>query len=160
MTTFFKKVMEQKSNSLYAKAYHPVAQAAVCLIMGLVISLGGKLFNSAGIMEVGQRFPWMSAAAFMLFFALFNSVFSLSADNPTRYWQRSIYSFMGLALGAGLIAWGLSGLTVYEAGSYRWIFIVVTIGYLVFISMMNIMKKIVGFAQREEWNHPRLRRRK
>ena len=46
-----------------------------------------------------------------------------------------------------------------EAGSYRWIYIVVAIGYLVFLSLMAMLRKIVEFAQREEWNHPRIRRK-
>lgn len=39
--------------------------------------------------------------------------------------------------------------------TYRWIYIVVTFGFLVFLSMVNFMKKIVEFAEKEEWNQPR-----
>jgi hypothetical protein len=66
---------------------------------------------------------------------------------------------MGLALGNGLLAWGFSSLTISEAGSYRWIYVVVTIGYLVFLSLIGVVRIIVEFAQREEWNQPRRRNR-
>ncbi len=100
----------------------------------------------------------MIAASFMLLYAVGNSIFSVSSDNMAKYWGQSIYSFMGLAAASGLVAWGLSGLSIGQAGSYRWIYIVVTIGYLVFLSMMGVLRTIVAFAQREEWNQPRKRK--
>lgn len=147
-------------NSLYAKAYNPVLLAAIIFGANLVVILGSKFFHLTGLMEVGQRFPWLSAASFLLFFAVFNSIFSLSSTDARKYWSRSLFSFMGLAAANGLAAYLFSSLSIDEAGSYRWIYVVVTFGYLVFMSMMNLMKKIVEFAQKEEWNHPRIRSRK
>lgn len=152
--------MQQEKQSLFEKAFDPIYQALICFGGVLIIGLIGKLLQLSGLMDISDRFPWMTAASFMLFFALFNSVFSLSAKNAMQYWGRSIYSFLGLAIASGLIAWLFSSLTINEAGSYRWIYIVLTIGYLVFLSIVNLMKRIVEFAQREEWNHPRLRNRK
>ena len=78
----------------------------------------------------------------------------------SKYWGRSIYSFMGLALGSGLTAYLFSSLTISEAGSYRWIYVVLTVGYLVFLSIVTFMRRIVEFAQKEEWNHPRIRHKR
>ncbi|MFZ2899480.1 MAG: hypothetical protein WA004_12700 [Saprospiraceae bacterium] len=151
---------EYAQKSLYAKAYNPVLQAAVIFGASLLVILVAKFIDLAGIVDVGQRFPWLSAASFMLFYAVFNSIFSLSSNNSNQYFSRSVFSFMGLAVANGLIAWLFSSLTINEAGSYRWIYVVITFGYLVFMSIMGFMKRIVEFAQREEWNHPRIRSRK
>ncbi len=151
--------MSNQSESIFSKTINPVYQAGIALAGVVVISLVAKLVGLTGITEVPQRFPWMSAASFMLLFALFNSVFSLSSDNLMKYWGRSMYCFLGLAAAAAGVAYLLSSLTMSEAGSYRWIYIVVGIGYLVFLSMMAMLRKIVDFAQREEWNHPRIRRK-
>ncbi|MEL7220602.1 MAG: hypothetical protein AAGJ93_04735 [Bacteroidota bacterium] len=151
-------IMDDNS-SIFEKTFDPLYQAAMALGGVVVISLLAKLLGLTGLVDVPQRFPWMSAASFMLLYAVFNSVFSLSSKHLMTYWRRSFYSFMALAVGAGLFAYLLSSLTIDQAGSYRWIYIVVTIGYLVFMSMMAIMRKIVNFAQREEWNHPRTRRK-
>ena len=147
-------------NSLFGKAYNPYLFAALIFGASLAITLAGKLAGLMGVFEVHERFPWLSAASFMLLFAIFNSIFSLSSSNTQQYWSRSMFSFMGLAVANGLVAWLFSSLTISEAGSYRWIYVVVTIAYLVFMSMMGFMKKIVEFAQREEWNQPRLRKRR
>lgn len=152
--------MEQTPQSFIAKAYNPFLQAAVALGAVLVVILVSKIIKIAGIIEVPTLFPWMTAAVFMLCYAVFNSVFSLSSKDMMKYWGRSIYSFLGLAITSGLLAWAFSSLSIDEAGSYRWIFIVVTFAYLVFLSIMSLMRKIVDFAQKEEWNHPRIRRRK
>ncbi|MEM9261041.1 MAG: hypothetical protein AAGA62_15465 [Bacteroidota bacterium] len=150
----------KETEAIYAKSINPVYQAALALGGVVVISLLAKLLHFTGLVDVPQRFPWMSAASFLLLFALFNSVFSVTSENLMKYWGRSIYCFVGLAAGAAGFAWLMSSLTMDEAGSYRWIYIVVAIGYLVFLSMMATLRKIVDFAQREEWNQPRQRRKR
>lgn len=152
--------MSTQNESLFEKSIDPIVQAGVALGGVLAFIVISKLVHLTGLMEVPVRFPWMASAAFMLLFALFNSVFSLSSENMMKYWGRSVYSFMGLAVGAGLLAYLFSSLSIGEAGSYKWIYMVVSFGYLVFLSMMATMRKVVEFAQKEEWNQPRIRNRK
>ena len=146
--------------SIFERRVDPVLQAAGILVMVLFVDVFSVIVSSTNTVGVSNRFPWLCAASFMLFFALFNAVLSASAPNTPKYWGRSLYSFMGLALGAGLLAWAFSGLTIREAGSYQWIYLVVTVGYLVFLGMISIIKNVVTFAQREEWNRPRLKNRR
>lgn len=129
------------------------------LLLILFFNIIVYMFSSVG-MEVEQRFPWTIAATFILFFAIFNALISLMTDNMDRYWTRSILSYVALAGLGGLLAWGFSSMTINEAGSYKWIYIVLTFGYLLFLSMIGFMRKIVDFAQKEEWNHPRIRQKK
>jgi uncharacterized membrane protein YtjA (UPF0391 family) len=151
--------MNNQSESIFSKSISPVYQAAMALGGVIVISLLAKLVGLTGITDVPQSFPWMSAASFMLLFAVFNSVLSVSSKDLMKYWGTSMYCFLGLAATAAGVAYVLSSLTMSEAGSYRWIYIVVGIGYLVFLSLMAMLRKIVDFAQREEWNQPRIRRK-
>jgi len=147
----------QAQSSFLAKAFNPILQAGVALASILIFIGVAKLIDLTGLMEVEANFPWLTAAAFLLLFALFNSISFLSSKNTLKYWGRSMYSFMGLALGAGTIAWITSQVPISEAGSYWWIFIVVAVSYVVFLTIMNLMKRIVEFAQKEEWNQPRIR---
>jgi len=152
--------MTNSDDSFFSKAYNPMLQAGIALGMGILFMIVAKLIRLTGLIEIGERFPWLTAASFMLCFALFNSVFSLSSKNLAKYWGRSIMSFMGLAVASGLMAYLFSSIPIREAGSYPWIYVVLTFGYLIFLSMMASMKKIVEFAQREEWNQPRIRRKR
>ncbi|MBP6827831.1 MAG: hypothetical protein KA165_14810 [Saprospiraceae bacterium] len=134
---------------------NPAVQALVVLTGALVLMLIGWFLTVTKVYPAEPLFAWSIATAFMLLFAMLNSLMSLRADSFTRYWGRSMYSYLGLALCTGLAAWMFSGIPLREAGTYRWIYIVVTFGFLVFLSMVNFMKKIVEFAEKEEWNQPR-----
>ena len=144
--------------SISQRNFSPIEQAGLVFGSALVIMLAGWSLTASGLYPLERLFAWSIAAAFLLFFAIFNSLMSLRADSFAKYWGRSMYSFVGLALGLGSAAWLLSGVPIGDAESYRWIFIVVTFGFVVFLSLVNFMKIIVRFAEREEWNQPRKRR--
>lgn len=146
--------------SIFESKIDPVHQAAGTLVAIFIFSIIGLGIGSGTEGVVGEKWPWLCAASFLLFFALFNAIMSATTNNLMKYWGRSIYSFAGLAATSGLLAWGLSGLSISNAGSYKWIYFVVTFGYLVFLSMIAFMKQIVEFAQKEEWNKPKLRQKK
>ncbi len=144
--------------SYYKKLESPIVQAVVVMAGAVALMLCGWLLTVTNIYPAEPLFAWSIATAFMLLFALLNSLMSLRADSFVRYWGRSMYSYLGLALCTGLAAWLFSGIPLRDAGTYRWIYIVVTFGFLVFLSLVNFMKKIVEFAEKEEWNQPRNRR--
>jgi hypothetical protein len=141
----------------FNKLDHPPIQALAILIAALFIMTIGWGFTASGIMAFEPLFAWSIGAALMLFYALMNSLLSIRAVSFVKYWGASIYSYLALAFCTSMAAWGFSGIPLREAGSYRWIYIVVTIGFIVFLSMVNMMKIIVKFAEKEEWNRPRKR---
>lgn len=152
--------MNESKNTALAKSADPLWQAGAMLVASAVITILAKMVAATGMLEVSVRFPWMSSAAFLLLFAVTNSLSTLTAADPAKYWGRSIYSFMGLAFLSGLVAWAFSSLSINEAGSFRWIFIVLTIGYIVFLLIVTWVRRIVEFAQKEEWSQPRIRHKK
>lgn len=148
------------SSGFLGKAHSPFLQAAVAgggMLLLVLITLPFEMGGSGGF---GERLPWIIATAFMLLFALFNSIFCLASTHSTRYWNQSVISYVLLASLGALLAWGVSGLSIFEAGSFRWLFFVVSFSYLVFISIVNLMRIIVAFAMKEEWHAPRIRERK
>ncbi len=152
--------MESPKSSFLYKAYNPVLQAVLIFAAGFVVMLFAKILGWTGIFQTNQKFPWMTAAAFIFFFAIFNSITSLSAKDLNNYWLRSMGSFAALAVASGFMAYLFSSLSISEAGSYRWIFTVLTFGYLVFLSILGFMKRIVEFAEKEDWQAPKKRKRR
>ncbi len=146
------------NSSLFEKAYNPFLQGGVVLGGVVVIMLLTKMMSGVGV-AVSPGFYWQITGAFLLFYALFNSIFSLSAKNTNRYWSRSILCFAGLAAVSALLAQWLSGQSINEAGSYRWIFLMLAFCYLVFLTIMNVMKNIVRYAEKEDWQAPRKRKK-
>lgn len=151
--------MENKSHPIFVKLQNPINQALLIVVAVLVFNLGALILSSTG-MEIEQRFPWTIAASFLLFFTAMNTVMGIFCKEMDRYRSRSILSFVGLAAVSALLARLFSQLPINEAGSYKWIYIVLTIGYMVFLLILTAMRTIVEFAQREEWNQPRLRKKR
>ena len=135
----------------------PPVQALVIFAAALVIMIIGWAFTASGVFPFDRLFAWSIGSALMLFFAMMNSLLSIRAASFIKYWGASMYSYLALALATSVAAWGFSGIPLREAGSYRWIYIVVTVGFIVFLSMVNFMKMIVRYAEKEEWNQPRKR---
>lgn len=133
----------------------PFVQAVISIALGLFFMLTCLLFESS--MELRPERPWVFASTFLLFYSIFNVVFSLNAENADRYWTQAIIGFIFCVGVLGALAYLVSGLGMNDAGSFKWIFIVITISYLVFMSIVRAMKGIVDFAQKEEWNSPKMR---
>ncbi|MEQ1745700.1 MAG: hypothetical protein ABMA02_09760 [Saprospiraceae bacterium] len=145
--------------SFFERKIDPLKQAAVFFAGAAAVMLVVFGLNHFGYAVGDEVFPWSVATAALLLFAVFSSLMSLNADSSLQYWGRSVYGFLGLAFANGLAAWLFSGVPIGEAQSYRWIYIVVTVGFLVFLTLVNLMRKIVSFAEKEEWNEPRKKRR-
>lgn len=137
--------------SLFSKQVSPVYQALLAFGGVVIFSVIGSFFSLSNE-KLSQQFPWMIAAAFMLVYALFNSVFWISATNNAEYISRSISSYVGLAVASGLLAYAISGLAPSEAGSIKAIFLILTIGYVVFLAIMGTIKQLIKFFNKEEKN--------
>jgi hypothetical protein len=109
---------------------------------------------------INARFYWTIATAFMLFYAVFSSIASIATDNIMAFWGKAMYSYMALAIAAGGLAYLFSGISIFDAGSFSWLYTVITIVYVVFMTLVRSMKMIVEFAQKEEWTSPNLRKKK
>lgn len=140
----------------FFKLRRPLVQAALAAaLMGTFLVLGALTTLSGG--ELSERWSYRTLATALLIFAVANALMSLAAPDIGKYWRASMLSFVGLAALAILAARAFSGMWITEAGSYRWIFMVLTFGYGVFLSIMAVIRGIVNFAEGEEWSQPRRR---
>lgn len=143
-------------NDWVARLRRPPTQAMVGLaVLALFIMFGGLLSLTGG--EDDGRWGYQSAATALMLYGVGNALMSLGAENVGKYWSISFVSYAALAAVAIVVARLYSGYWIGEAGSYRWIFMVLTFGYLVLLSIVSLMRGIVSFAEREEWSQPRQR---
>jgi len=153
-------MQDLNNDSFFEKAKDPVVQASVILGLVVIFMTLTKVASLTGAVEFNDYFPWTISASFLLFFTVSNSIFSLTSDDINKYWIRSIVSYLGLAIASAVLAYLVSSVAFDDAGTIRWIFYVLTFVYLVFLSILNFMKKIVSFAEREEWTAPKKRKQK
>lgn len=128
----------------------PFLQGGV--ILGLILLF--NLFSLAGGTGENSLFKpniyWINTIAFLLVYALFNSVLSAFAEDQNVYWGKSIGTFAAICVLGGLMAYGFSGLTIDEAGSFRWLYMVFAMGYIIFLAMIRTIRKIIKIAQKQD----------
>ncbi len=140
----------QVQQSIFQKQVHPFTQAAVAVGLNLIgILLLSGTSADENVIEEKVVF-WELSFSILLAFMLFNSVFSLPYLKRMEYFRDSIFSFLGVAVIGGLLAHYVSGVSMDQAGSFRWMYIVFTLTYLVFISIVNLMRKIMEIAKRQD----------
>ena len=138
--------MENKNESFFSKYQPPYLQAAVGLGAMFVFMLLGKI---AGM---GFTFPWTAAGAVLLMFSVFNSVNSFTTDNMLTYYRDSIFSFMALVGLGSTLAYLFSSVSINEAGTFRWIYFMITLSYFGFIGIVSFIRFIVGVLETETDN--------
>jgi len=138
------------NKSIFEYNVRPLYQAAVVALIIAVICGVAKVTILAGWFSPKEYFPFTVMFSFLLFYALGNCLLSFEAEDQNKYWTESILSYVGLAAVGYGISYLFSGLTISEAASFKWIFFVFTFGYVILLTIMRSMRKIVKFAQKED----------
>jgi hypothetical protein len=144
--------MNDQRQSFLNRLDNPIYQALSIMLLGILIVATAKLLDIVGVVDLAPRFPWLISASFLLLYALLNSIFGLQVKETNQYWQYSIYSFIGFLFASAGVAYLFSGIAIGDAASYKWIYFVLTIIYLVFISIVRLMRFIVYLAQKQDKN--------
>lgn len=143
--------MSQSNSDLFSRMKTPPFQAACVGVLILVCAGILKiLILTHAMTDVNPILFWVIGGAGILFYSLMNSVISLAAGDMNRYWIFSTLSYVALAVSCAVMAYTFSGVAIDDAGSFRWIFTVLTFGYLLFLSLMRFLRKIVQVAQKED----------
>lgn len=135
--------------SIYNQDIGPFLQASFVFVVILVFLVFGWITTALG-MKSDPTYAWLVSCSMLLFFSLFNAVLSLSAKRRNTYWLQSVIAYISLAAISGVIAWLYSGLTMNEAGAIKWLYFVITFGWLLFLSIVRAMKKVVNIAMKQD----------
>ncbi len=144
---------------LIPERYDSYKHAGFTVAFGVVFMLISLLCPKLGI-DVDPTFPWMVVAAFALLFAISSSFYVAFNTNFNAYFYKALASYLGLILLLSFLAYFLTGISIGDAGFYKWIIYVISFCFMVFLSLVNAVKRIVDFAQKEEWHQPNLRKHK
>ncbi len=141
------------STSIFKRKLHPLKQAAFALVAMLLIDLIYKSFSEGSESGSNPKIYWEITAALILFFAMMNAVFTIAYEDLNYYWKFSIPSFALVLFGGCGLAFLFSGMTMNEAGTFKWILMIFSFGYLILMTMVRSMIKIIKMAQREDTRH-------
>ena len=116
----------------------------------LLFDLLAYLVRMVGIVDVKPGAPWLIFTSFILFYILINGILSISTDNQNKYWLQSFIAYLGLMILGGLLSWLFAGISMQEAGSYRFILFLFTFCYVLILGITNAIRKIVHIAQKQD----------
>jgi cation transport ATPase len=136
--------MLNQNTSFFSQYQPPYLQAAVGLGSMLIFMLLGKISG------MNITFHWTAAGAVLLMFSVFNSVNSFTAKNMLTYYRDSIFSYMALVGLGSLMAYFFSSVTINEAGTFKWIFFMITLSYFGFIGIVSFIRFIISVLETEQ----------
>lgn len=144
-----KKWKLEAKTSILSKNIPPVKQVIGVVVLLLVFNIIAYFIKLAGI-DIGKMNAWEISLTCLLFFALGNALFFLNSKDKAKYWRESVFSYIGLVAVTVLLAGWISGIQLNDSGSIKWIYFVFTFGYLVFISIIGMMRRIVELVIKQD----------
>lgn len=140
--------MDEKTFFL-KKEVSPIKQGLAIGAALLGFNLIAFIIQKSGL-SLGETISWEISLTLLLFFALANTMFFLNTKDKNKYWTYSIITYIVLLILSILIATLMSGFGINESGSIKWIYFVFSFGYLVFVSIIGMMRRIVEMAIKQD----------
>ena len=139
-----------KDNKVIMFLEKPTNQALLVLAMIVVFTLLDYFLPHVNTLLEVNSGSWIVATAMIFFFVILNSLIALRIVNIVPYFSRSIVLYVALLVISYGWCYLLSGKHIDEVGSFRWLWFVLTITYMVFFSIARSVKRVVDIADKQD----------
>lgn len=139
-----------KPSKLTAYFSNPLFQAGLVAVMILFFSLIDLMMPDSDSLISPAAGTWVVATAMLLCYVILNTLMSLRVEHIIPYWSRSVFLYIGLLAFSYAWSWFLSGQHIDDVGSFRWLWFVLTLTYMIFFGIARSMKRIVDLAIRQD----------
>ena len=140
------QLKDNLQKSILEKEISPYMQGAILMASTLLVQI--VVYCSDGYFQ--SRTFYTVAISFVLVFAIFNAILSLSTADQNAYWAKSILSYAVLCVAGGYTAYFFSQTNIDEAGPYKWMYFVFTFGYILLLAILRTIRRIVFLAQKQD----------
>ncbi len=137
-----------KYQSILQRGFHPLQQLAAFVIFLLLIQL--VIWQKPSAEIAPSLAAWEASFTILLLFSVTNAILSIATKNMGQYWIFSLISYVSLAIIGGFLATQISGVTVDDAGQFRWLYMLFTFIFLIILTIAQTMRKIVEIAQKQD----------
>jgi thiol:disulfide interchange protein len=128
----------------------PHYQAALVAGMILFFSLVDFMLPHNNDFFEPSAGAWIVATAMILCFIILNAVVALQIEPIIPYWSKSVIFYLALLAFSYAWCYLLTGRHMDEVGSFRWLWFVLTLVYMIFFMIARSMKRIVDLAIRQD----------
>jgi len=139
-----------ESLNLIAIFQKPLNQAALIVVMSIIFTLVDFVLPHHNELFEVDAGSWIVGTSMIFCFIIINTIVALRSEPIMPYWSKSVMIFIGLLVFTYVWCYMLTGKHIDEVGSFRWLWIVLTIVYLVFFIIARTMKRIVDIANEQD----------
>lgn len=133
-----------KEFSIFNVQINPISLAGVFAVIKIIA------ISTMPMISDSPTVCWEVAFTFLLLFSLVNSILSLNAKDQNKFWFQSIIGFVLFAIIGGLVAWKVSGISIYDLESLRIMYLIFTFMYLILLTIIRTMRKIIELAKKHD----------
>jgi hypothetical protein len=130
------------------KSISPYYQGIVALV--LILIFDAVLISTSKSSPTFATSIWTNCIAMVLFYIVANCLLSLRYETNAKYVRDSLFTFLILSFLGIVLSQYLSEKTMDESGSFRWLFIVLGAGYIIFLAIINTMKFVLEWARNQD----------
>ena len=142
--------MEPKKQSIFDRPFNPIHQGILVLAIYIILLCTIIFLNSIKWINFQPLDHWKYATSMILFYVMLCCVFCFSAKEKMIYYRNSIFTYVILLFVFSGISQWFSGLSIFEAESYSWILTVFSIIFIVMLTIINMVRKIVEIAIKQD----------
>ena len=140
----------RKYKSIFSFQISPMQQAVSIVVVTIIVLAIVKLLITYGGIRNNPTVYWEASFAMLMIYMLFTSIWSITNKNKTTYFMYSVLGFVGVAVVTGLLARWFSGYTMDQAGSFRWLYVIFTVSYMIFMGIVGAMRKILEIVKKQD----------
>jgi hypothetical protein len=141
--------MKQSSKPIYLLT-KPLFQTLLVAAMIVVFTLIDLVLPHSNTLFETDSGSWIVATAMILFFVILNAIVALRIEHIIPYWTSSVILYLALLAFSYGWCYLLTGKHIDDVGSFRWLWMVLTLVYLVFFTIARSMKRIVDLAMKQD----------
>ncbi len=133
------------------KSYHISPHKQGLLVLGLFgITLLYLFLTISKEQEHPDLRSYLYAGSYLLFYIIMNSFFSFGANDRIAYYRNSIFTYIFLLIAFVVTCQLISKVHLHDAKSYSWLFYVFSLVYIVFMTIISLIRKIVDIAVNQD----------
>ncbi|NNK89773.1 MAG: hypothetical protein HKO89_04130 [Saprospiraceae bacterium] len=136
--------------SIFSTEISPLKQSVAGIVLVLLLSLILKLLISGNYISNNPTFYWEGSFSILLIYMVFTCLWSFSFSDKNKYIFHGIIGFVLLAAAGGYIAQIFSKYSMDEAGAFRMLYLIFTICYIIFLGIVNAMRKILELVKKQD----------
>ena len=128
----------------------PLNQAFLAAGLMVIFTLVDLIMPHNNVLFEVNAGTWIVSTAMIFCYVILNAVVAIRIEPILPYWRNSVYAYVGLLIFAYGWSWLLSGKHIDDVGSFRWLWLVLTLVYMVFFSIARSIKRIVDIAIKQD----------